>query len=574
MAGPAHARVGRAKSLVTKMARPSSIVLGLVFALWCYVGRAIVVTGSCTGYLHDGRHVLLSIAFLVVAWALLSLLCGLLLVGLDALADLPRDECSGASPRHFLGPLAVLLACWLPYVVISLPGAINFDYFNQLSQFFGDRPLTNHHPVLTTMVFGWLYELGYALGGARVALVLTVVVQVICLAASLAYAQLWFRRMGVSRAVRIVALAFEALCPIYPLFARVLVKDTLSAATVVLFATLLGARLWQEGRGEEPAKSTSAVSLALCGILCSLTRANCVYLVAAGLVVALPYARRPSRRGLALSLAAVVVAYGAWTSLLLPALGVRPTDKALALTVPLQQTAAYQRYAPEDVTDSERKAIQGILKVDYDQVGSLYDPATVDPVQSQTDADDPARLSAYLSAWRAQGLRHPGIYLDAFLRGNVGYWCPLMPYDSIQDLDYSQNTVEYHYQWMRGIGYAFSGQLSGLANVHTGFESARAILGGLTRAFAGIPVLGLLDQPAFYSWACLLLGVWLLTRKGRALPVFVMAGMVFLVECASPLHASMRYALPMATLLPVLLCLSHGCGTRTKAAGERGVASR
>jgi hypothetical protein len=446
--------------------------------------------------------------------------------------------------------------------VISFPGAINFDYFNQLSQFFGDRPLTNHHPVLTTMVFGWLYELGHVLGGARVALVLTVAVQVVCLAAALAYAQLWFRRMGVPRVARILALVFEALCPIYPLFARVLVKDTLSAATVVLFATLLGARLWQEGRGEGPTKSTSAPYLALCGILCSLTRANCVYLVAAGLVIALPYARRSSRRGLALSLAAVVVAYGAWTSLLLPALGVRPTDKALALTVPLQQTAAYQRYAPEDVADSEREAIQGVLKVDYNQVGSLYDPATVDPIQSQTDADDPMRLSAYLDAWRAQGLRHPGIYLDAFLRGNVGYWYPLMPYDSIQDLDYSQNTVEYHYQWMKGIGYAFSGQLSDLANVHTGFESARAALGELTRVFAGMPVLGLLDQPAFYSWVCLLLGVWLLTRRGRALPVFVMAGMVFLVECASPLHASMRYALPMVALLPVLLCLSLGCGTR------------
>lgn len=563
MAKPAHARVGRVTSLAAKVVRPSSVVLGLVYALWCYVGRAIVVTGSCTGYLYDGRHVLLSIAFLVTAWVLLSLVCGILLAALDALANLPRDEGAGASPRHFLGTFAVLLVCWLPYVVISLPGAINFDYFNQLSQFFGDRPLTNHHPVLTTMVFGWLYELGHALGGARVALVLTVAVQVVCLAAALAYAQLWFRRMGVPRVARILALVFEALCPIYPLFARVLVKDTLSVVTVVLFATLLGARLWQEGRGEGPTKSTSAPSLALCGILCSLTRANCVYLVAAGLVIALPYARRSSRRGLALSLAAVVVAYGAWTSLLLPALGVRPTDKALALTVPLQQTAAYQRYAPEDVADSEREAIQGVLKVNYDQVGSLYDPATVDPIQSQTDADDPMRLSAYLDAWRAQGLRHPGIYLDAFLRGNVGYWYPLMPYDSIQDLDYSQNTVEYHYQWMKGIGYVFSGQLSDLANVHTGFESARAALGELTRVFAGMPVLGLLDQPAFYSWVCLLLGVWLLTRRGRALPVFVMAGMVFLVECASPLHASMRYALPMVALLPVLLCLSLGCGTRT-----------
>lgn len=563
MAKPAHARVGRVTSLAAKVVRPSSVVLGLVYALWCYVGRAIVVTGSCTGYLHDGRHVLLSIAFLVTAWVLLSLVCGILLAALDALANLPRDEGAGASPRHFLGTFAVLLGCWLPYVVISLPGAINFDYFNQLSQFFGDRPLTNHHPVLTTMVFGWLYELGHVLGGARVALVLTVAVQVVCLAAALAYAQLWFRRMGVPRVARILALVFEALCPIYPLFARVLVKDTFSAVTVVLFATLLGARLWQEGRGEGPTKSTSAPYLALCGILCSLTRANCVYLVAAGLVISLPYARRSSRRGLALSLAAVVVAYGAWTSLLLPALGVRPTDKALALTVPLQQTAAYQRYAPEDVADSEREAIQGVLKVDYDQVGSLYDPATVDPIQSQTNADDPMRLSAYLDAWRAQGLRHPGIYLDAFLRGNVGYWYPLMPYDSIQDLDYSQNTVEYHYQWMKGIGYAFSGQLSDLANVHTGFESARAALGELTRVFAGMPVLGLLDQPAFYSWVCLLLGVWLLTRRGRALPVFVMAGMVFLVECASPLHASMRYALPMVALLPVLLCLSLGCGTRT-----------
>jgi len=48
------------------------------------------------------------------------------------------------------------------------------------------------------------------------------------------------------------------------------------------------------------------------------------------------------------------------------------------------------------------------------------------------------------------------------------------------------------------------------------------------------------------------LGTWMFSRRSHAWPVFAMSFVVWAVCCVSPLNASLRYALPLVMLLPIM----------------------
>lgn len=549
------------------------VFLAFILMLFFYVGMAVTRTGTSFGYLTSPVRIALSAVACLVVWIALTLLCSLAFRGLDVLARHQRVGSharadAAREPSRWLTTLAfvAILVCWAPFIALSFPASINFDYFNQLSQFVGDRPLSNHHPVLTTWVFGLLYQSGHILAGARGGLFLTVVVQALGLDALFSCAHRWMCRMGAKRGARIALVAFAALCPVLSLYSHVLTKDVFSAVTLGFFALQLVVRAWTDQGGGthelEMPKLASLPAIGVLGVLCSLTRGNCIYVVLVGLLAYACIARKGTHLRVMLTAALVAAAYFGWNNLLVPAAGVQPSDSALVLSIPLQQTAAYARDAG-DATSEECAAIQGILDVDYDQLGDLYDPAIVDPVKTHVKGLDDASLrTAYLAAWRDQGVRHPVVYLDTLLRANVGYWYPFMSGASIQDLDYFPNTAEMHYQWMQGLGYPFSGMLSDLGTAGSIHEVARVQLEARVVWLAGIPVAGFLFQPAFYAWACLVLGAWMVSRRSHAWPVFAMAFVVWAVCCVSPLNASLRYALPLVVLLPVMWAGVAGVGGR------------
>lgn len=544
----------QAKTVRQQLSRPSVIAVSALFSLWTYFGLAIMRTGSTFGYLQDALHVGLSVIALLGAWVAFALLTCLAFRLLDALGKPANAKPEAPSWRTSTLVFLVILLCWVPYLLVCFPGYINFDYFNQLNQFVGARQLNNHHPVAMTFFLGAIYEAGHLVGGASGGLFLTVVLQALCLDGLFCWLHRSLCRMGVRRGARVAVVLFCALCPVFPLYACVLVKDTFSAIVVGLFAVQVAGRAWYDRQGADTPRMVSLPAITAVGMLCSLTRANCVYLVLGVLLVCLFCLGRTRRLATLACMATVAAFYLGWTNVLLPAAGVTPSDTALVISIPLQQTGAFARGAADEATPEEREAIEALLATDYDQVGELYTPNIVDPLQSaaRAQADDRVKLKAYLKVWVSQGLRRPDIYVDALLHANVGYWFPGIPFHQLQDLDYMQNTPASHLEAMRPLGYAFSGDLSDMSTAVAPFQEQRDALEGAFAMLAGIPILGLVLQPAFYGWACLLVGLWGASRKRSSVPLFALAILLFLVECASPLAASLRYALPLVVLTPII----------------------
>ena len=92
----------------------------------------------------------------------------------------------------------------------------------------------------------------------------------------------------------------------------------------------------------------------------------------------------------------------------------------MALSIPFQQTALYVKTCGDEVTEEERAVIDSVL--DYDKLGQ-YNPVLSDPVKTTYRFDD-SKLPEYFRVWFQMFLKHPGIYVEAFLLKSYGFFAP------------------------------------------------------------------------------------------------------------------------------------------------------
>ena len=169
-----------------------------------------------------------------------------------------------------------------------------------------------------------------------------------------------------------------------------------------------------------------AVYLFLLGISVCLTRNNGIHLVLPSLILLFFFLVKGARKYAFIVAVCVFACYLGVEKGAAPALGVAPGSRCEMLSVPFQQTARYLREYPDDVTASEKKAINRIL--DYDVLAEKYNPELSDPVKITfrfRDNDDDPKLDGYMKdyfkAWFAMFRRHPGVYIQATLNNIYSY---------------------------------------------------------------------------------------------------------------------------------------------------------
>lgn len=142
--------------------------------------------------------------------------------------------------------MILLAVCWLPYCIALSPGSINYDTTGQIVQFVsllenGDYPLSDHHPVFDTLVFGVFFCIGDALvgdmrAGLQVLIVLQAVITAVAISWSIVRAVVSW---GVPRSLAVVLFLLVALLPMFPLAVCSLSKDTFFSWLYVLFFTMV-----------------------------------------------------------------------------------------------------------------------------------------------------------------------------------------------------------------------------------------------------------------------------------------------------------------------------------------------
>lgn len=508
---------------------PSAAGVAALFSLFLLLGRSYEASDSWALVFGGPERLVLACAVFLGCFLFFHALVGALFCRLDRLS--PPDRSAALSRtgqlRFYLICLGLLLLFWLPYLALCYPGSVTYDGLYQLGQYFGRTPPTNHHPWLSTLVMGFFV----GLGGENTALGVFFYVLFQALVCAAAFA-------GVCRQVRMLApgpaawltLAFFALVPTWGSYAQMFVKDTLFCGLFAAFFVLCVLFVRRRGR----CAPAVWAGLFLLGLACALLRNNGLYTVVPTLLLLAAAAKTPKTRAAAAALGlAVLGLYLGFVQLCLPARGVEPGSVREVLSLPFQQTARYVRTYSGELTQEEIAVIDGVL--DYDALLTSYDPRVSDPVKNTYHGDKEA-LGAYLRLWVRQGLRHPGVYVDAAANSMFGYFLPGYRYGSFGGNYFLMQEPNY------GIALEFAR------------PNAVRLLDGFSRLWSRLPGLALLNAPGTFSWLLILCTAALLRK--RLWPALIPTVPVWLslaICCVSPVNGLVRYMLPIMAAAPLLL---------------------
>ena len=444
----------------------------------------------------------------------------------------------------FLFCFIVLIICWLPYIIAFYPVILSPDPSFQIKQFFGipnkystynvlldpNVIITNHHPVVHTLLLGSCLKIGNMIGNDNLGLFLYSIIQITVLVSVLSYVVKFLKELKLNTKYVIGSLLVFALVPAFPIYSMSAVKDVIFGSLIILYIISLYKLLKTDNL-----KIKNIVKILFLMILIVLFRNNGIHTILLSFPFLLFLKKGNHFRKKVLIILLIIFGFSySYNNLILPYFKITPTSVREVLSIPFQQTARYVKEHSIEVTSEEEKAIDKILT--YDTLADRYNPELADPVKnSYNKYATKEDLKEYFKVWFNQFIKHPGVYIEATLNNTYGYFYPLKTswyFHSRHDTRIVED----------GFKYSYSHSLKGVRDVLSGFGNI----------FPYIPLIGLLINIAFNAWILLFLLFYLIYKKKYSSIIYLLPSLVLLLICfASPANTYFRYALPFIFALPL-----------------------
>lgn len=469
---------------------------------------------------------------------------------LDDSAEGAADAGDWGKPWEVVISIApvLLTIAWLPILIPQLPGSTSSDMASMIGQYYGIFEWSTHHPLQASILYGFIFSIGDALGGADCGVFAITLVQAIAWSCALSFELKVLKRIGVPKAGIGLSFAFFMLNPLFASYVQWAVKDSLFGAAFVLYVSLFA--LYAKSPKAFTADKKLMVAMVVVAYAVGVLRNNGFYIV----LLSLPFLALFHDVGKVKALAPlllVIVLIPISNAALQAGLSAESGSVREALSIPFQQTARYASEHSEDVEDWERDAIDAVLG--YDSLADRYKWNVSNPVKDEFKQD--GSLGEYFKAWFAQGLRHPICYANATLLQTYGYWFPAAKSDfGVEFCGYDMPNTEVMpwHKWQA--------------------DEVSSTIEGILRFARSVPFANYLLGMGVYTWISII-AIALLFRSGKGkLAVCLLPGVLLLLTCvAGPLNGSMRYGIGMVAILPVVVgvaaCAARGAFDRSKASG-------
>ncbi|MDE7324440.1 MAG: hypothetical protein K2N73_17340 [Lachnospiraceae bacterium] len=417
--------------------------------------------------------------------------------------------------------------------------------------------LTNHHPIIYTVIIGYVIKASKSLGlSDNGSVFVCAAIQCIVNAAVLSYSCIYCARQLKKYRMAIAALVFWVVCPWISKYAIMLSKDTLFACFVLLF----GIRLHQILN--QPEKQNTLLGILLSAAMVLLFRKNGFYIILSTFLIVLLLYRKHWKRWLS-CIAVVVVLNAAYADIMLPALGIADGSVREALSVPFQQTARFIQRHGDEVTEQERDAIDAVLQ--YDVLAKVYSSEIADPVKGRFRKDARKEdLIRYFKTWFCMFWRHPGTYAAATLNNYYGYFYPV-----VNDVQKLYNT---------SVGSMSNANRDGYFQYSNCYDAAhvwlRDICSLYDMAWMKLPIINSFMTSAFYVWVVLSGCLFKYIRGDKQGFVFMSVYIAtILTALAGPCNAIdyERYIYPLIAGLPVITGITLHESREQKDKGKEGL---
>ena len=452
--------------------------------------------------------------------------------------------------------IGIIFLCWLPYIVLLFPGCFASDVQDEIAQIYNDPSycwtaksivlldenviLNNHHPVVYTQVLRVVLKLGELIGSYEWAFEVYCIIQCLLITGIFSYALYIMKRENVRKKYINCTLAFFSLNPLFPIYGMTVVKDVVFSALFFLIIIMLYEIIISEKSSLKRLFVLFFVSLAF-----MLMRNNGFYIflcLIVGVFILVVVKKQDLKKLLITLITPCIIFQLLINNLIYPMLNISQGSIRELLSIPFQQTARYIAEVPDDISESEELVISTVLcpNSDIQEIADAYNPEVADPVKNGFNKNCTKEdLIQYIEVWGKQLMRHPTIYIQAFLNMNYRWF------------SYYGNTFT-NSTYVTQDGLELGSIVEGFTGAG-GFSKVRQTLAEIIRTLEKIPIGAILLKHATYTWIYLALFIYMIIKhKWKCLIVSASVYINYMICFVGPVGYS-RYAFPMICCLPFII---------------------
>lgn len=443
---------------------------------------------------------------------------------------------------------AFIFVSWIPAYLVLYPGVLSYDMISQVGSALGEIT-NNHHPVLHTWLIRVFMRLGETLfSGYEYGIGLLSLLQMLLLSYALARLVMLLKKKKVPLLIVLLTALFSAFWFMSACLSVTMVKDTLHAAFLVLFAWHFTEIVTDPA--EYSHRKKNLILLPIVSFFMCAFRNNGIhiYLFCFAFLAVLRIARvKKAKKYIALIVVIMlpVFAYKIYTGPVFDAMGIKPGEVREALCIPIQQLQRVAVNKEEELTSEQMEQMDYYidnLKWMQSAPGRMYNPFLADPAKScfysEHYNNDPV---AFWKFYLQIGRQFSKEYVVAFLSNTLGYWYP-----GYYDFSYVM------YENYAPERFAEPLERKSIGNLPM-FEKYYESVCGST-FWRETPVLRLFFVSGFSVWILIYALVLAWRKKGfftKVLPLFLPLIAQYGIMLLSPM-SSFRYSWPFYLMIPLL----------------------
>ena len=338
--------------------------------------------------------------------------------------------------------MAICLICWLPYFLYEFPGIMTADSLVQYDQIYGTEPVSNHHPIVHTLLIKIFTGLGLWLTGNKsISIAFYTVFQMFfmafCCGVSICHIK--------EKRLRIFAACFYALVPFNGVFVVTIWKDVIFAGVTILLVCKV-----IDLKDSDKAGIVDWILFTIYSVFFALLRSNAWY----AFIVWIPFFLYSFRAQIKRGIVFIVVVLLSVILIKGPVMnhyGIIQPDFVESLSIPAQMIAR-MLVEEAEISEDDYKLITDVIDTTY--IHELYAPDFADNIKELIRSGHPDVLesnkAAYLGLWMRMVAKHPIISEKAWFDLVGGYIYP--------DVNYPVGNIDgvmsnsYGLEWMPIIG--------------------------------------------------------------------------------------------------------------------------
>jgi len=244
--------------MLKKRRKIITIILSIIYSTFIIIGNSFMLTNS---FKWIEKHLFINFVLYIVLMFIIYIILNKIFTLLDnkktniiKFDKIKKLKLYDLFNRYtFLFSLIFMIICWLPYIISFYPAILSPDPSFQIRQYFGipnkysdysvmidpSVTITNHHPVVHTLLLGTCVKIGTILNNVNIGLFIYSLIQIIVLSSTLAYTIKFLKDNNIRSNYLILMLLVYSFIPVFPFYSMSAVKDVIFGSLIIHYIITL-----------------------------------------------------------------------------------------------------------------------------------------------------------------------------------------------------------------------------------------------------------------------------------------------------------------------------------------------